>query len=290
MINVGAFMQVATRSTVPRIVSLKNLDTLKTTSVTTRTPVYGPLYDRRGRLIGQRIVSYTSVTVRSTLVTPKTQLYSNTGAGSAFGTPIVDFRYFATPPAQFTPFVSGFQKAYFSLNAFSTSAPTAVVSGPADTYQQAFGAGTISFTRTAPVQLLTGNGRPNGSALSNLLTVHFQTATLMSRLGANSMAFTASSPNDPLVYTSDFFNFGNATDYNFSLILSAPSPSIAFASINPALTNVTGRRSFNTTRTFVTGGFAASSVPEPGEWAMLIAGFGLGGASLRRRAANSVAR
>ena len=126
LINVGAFMQVPTRSAVPRIVSLKNLDTIKTTSVTTRTPVYGPLYDRRGRVIGQRIVSYTSVTVKSTLVTPKTQLYSNTGTSAAVGTPIVDFLYLATPPAQFTPFVSGLQKAYFSLNTVSTSAPTGV--------------------------------------------------------------------------------------------------------------------------------------------------------------------
>ena len=108
-----------TRFAVPRTVTLKNLDTLEATSVTTRTPMYGPVYHRRGRLIGRRTVSYTSATVKSTLVTPKTQLYSTTGASSAFGTPIVDFRYLATPPAQFTPFVSGLQKAYFSLKIVS---------------------------------------------------------------------------------------------------------------------------------------------------------------------------
>ena len=269
---------------------IENLDTLETTSVTARTPVHGPVYDRRGRLIGRKTVSYTSATVKSTLVTPKTQLYSTTGASSAFGTPIVDFRCLATPSVQFTPFVSLLQKAYFSLNTVSTSAPTAVIGGLVNTYLQAFGAGTISFTRTAPVQLHTGNGRPNGPARSNLLTVCFQSATLLAQLGTGSLTFMANSPGDPLVYTSDFPNLGNATDYDFSLTLSAPSPSVTFASITPALTNLTGRRSFNTARTFVTGGFSASSVREPGQWALLIAGFGLVGVSLRRRAAASAAR
>ena len=165
-----------------------------------------------------------------------------------------------------------------------------MIGRPVNTYLQAFGAGTISFTRTAPVQLHTGNGRPNGPARSNLLTVYFQSATLLPHLGTGSLTFMANSPDDPLVYTSDFLNFGNATDYDFSLTLSSPSPSITFASINPALTNVTVRRSFNTTRTFVTGGFAASSVPEPGQWALLIAGCGLVGVSLRRCAAIPAAR
>ncbi len=287
VIDVAVFSQVPTRNAQPRIVSLKNLDTVKTTSVTTKTPVYGPIYDKKGKVIGQKIVSYTSVTVKSTLVTPKTQLYSTSGASTAFATPIVDFRFLASTPVQFAPFVSGVQHAYFSLNATSTSAPVAVA-GPGNHYLQSFGAGTISFTRTVAVQRHKANGTANGPALSNLLTVHFQSATLFTALGSSSLAFTASTPDDAIGFTSDFLNFSNAVDYDFSLILSGSSPAISFAAIDPTLTNVTGRRSFNTTRTFVTGGFSASSVPEPANWALLVAGFGLVGAVARRRKAVGV--
>jgi hypothetical protein len=280
LISVASFTQLPSGSAQPRIVMLKNLDTVKTTSVTVKTPVYAPVLDKKGKIIGQKIIRYNSVTTKSTVVTPETRLYSVSGASTAFATPIVDFRFLATPPVQFAPFVSGNQRAYFALNTTTIQAPVAIGIGE---YAQSFGASYVSFTRTVPVQLKKRSGLPNGPALANLLTVNFQSATLLAKLGSTSMAFLASTPGDALHFTSDFLNFRSATDYDFSLIFSAPSPGVSIAAINPLLTNVTGQRSFNTTRTYATGGYSASSVPEPADWAMLLTGLGMVGLMARRR-------
>jgi hypothetical protein len=278
------FRTIGTRTSTPKIVSLRNLDTLKTTSVTTKTPIYGPLLDKKGMVIGTKIVGYNSTTVKSTVVTPKSQIYSTSGSSTAFATPIVDFDFLVPVSGPFQSLLKGAQKAYFSLNAFSTEAPRKMVHGSTTIYSQAFGPGMISFTRTAPIQLYTQNGKLNGPARSNLLTVTFDVAKLETFGSTTMFSLIGSTPNQNLVYKSDFLGFDNATDFDFSLTMTAASPGLTLAAINPALTNVTGARSLNTTRATVTGGFAANSVPEPQSWALMMLGMGMVGAALRRRA------
>ncbi|MEY2884680.1 MAG: hypothetical protein RL490_2404, partial [Pseudomonadota bacterium] len=263
--------------------SLKNLDTIKTTSVTTKTPVYGPVYDKKGKVIGQKIVSYTSVTTKSTLVTPKMQIYSTNGSSTLFSTPVVNFGYQAPVAAAYAPWVAGPQKAYFSLSAFSSVAPEKYVVGGKTNYSLAFGPGKLSFTRTVPVQLYTWNGKPNGSAKRNLLTVEFSGAVLLTQGSTTTLSLLASTPFQQLTFASDFLNFSNATDYDFALALNGANPALSIASIDPTLTNVTGARSFNTTKAGVSGGFSASAVPEPASWTMLIIGMGMIGGTLRQR-------
>jgi len=54
------------------------------------------------------------------------------------------------------------------------------------------------------------------------------------------------------------------------------------ATVDPTLTNVTGARTLNSFRVSTTGNFAASDVPEPASWGMMILGFAAIG--LARRA------
>ena len=277
------FTPVPARGSTPRIVSLKNLDTLKTTSVTTRTPIYGPLLDKKGKVIGTKIVGYNSTTVKSTLITPKTQIYSTNGTSTAFATPIVNFNYTTAVQSPFRSLLVGTQKAYFSLDAFATQAPVKMMLGSTAFYTQTFGPGKISFTRTVPIQLYTTNHKLNGPARSNLLTINFNTAQLDARGGSTTFSLIGSSPSQILTYSSDFLNFDNATAYDFSLVMTAASPALSIAAVDPTLTNVTGARSFNTAKASVTGAFAANSVPEPASWAMMIVGMGLVGVSLRHR-------
>lgn len=278
------FSTIGTKTSTPKIVSLRNLDTIKTTSVTTKTPIYGPQLDKNGKVIGTKIVGYNSTTVKSTLVTPKSQIYSTNGSSTAFAKPIVNFDFLVPVYGPFQTLLTGRQKAYFSLNAFSTEAPSKMVNGVSITYNQNFGPGTISFTRTAPIQLYTKNGKLNGPARSNLLTVKFNNASLQTFGTVTTFALIGSTPNQDLVYTSDFMAFDNATSYDFALTMTGASPGLTMAGIDPTLTNVTGARTFNTTRASVTGGFAANSVPEPQSWALMIVGMGFVGGALRRRA------
>ena len=277
------FSTIGTKTSTPKIVSLRNLDTIKTTSVTTKTPIYAPVYDKKGKVIGQKIIGYNSTTVKSTLITPKSQIYSTNGASSAFATPIVNFDFLLPVSAPYRSLLKGTQKAYFSLNAFSTQAPSQMSSGSTMIYNQKFGPGTISFTRTAPIQLYTKNGKLNGPARSNLLTIQFDSANLQTFGTITTFALLGSTPSQNLVYTSDFMAFDNATSYDFSLTMTGANPGLTMAAVDPTLTNVTGARTFNTTKASVTGGFAANSVPEPQSWALMILGFGMVGVSLRRR-------
>ena len=277
------FTQLPKKSASSKIVLLKNLDVVKTTSVTTRTPVFGPVRDKKGKVIGTRIVGYSSATTKSTLVTPRSEIYSTNGVSTAFATPIVNFNYIVPVQAPFLPVLVGPQKAFFSLESMSSVTPTKMMVGTSAIYTQIFGPGRISFTRTAPIQLYKAHHQPNGAARSNLLTISFNSAELVATGGGTIFSLLGSTPAQTLTYTSDFLNFDNATDYDFSLVMTAASSALSIAALDPTLTNVAGARTFNTTRADVTGGFAASAVPEPQNWALLIAGFGLVGVAARRR-------
>jgi hypothetical protein len=271
------------QGTQSKIILYRNQDSIKTKSNITRTPVYGPVYNKAGLLIGTKIIKYNSSTVKSTTITPRSQLMTTDGKSTALSSPIVNFRFLASLPAVYRPMLSGDQNAYFELSAFSTSAP--VIGG--GLVSQSFDSGTIKFTRTVPIQLLSLAGQAIGSPKSNLLTITFGNAVLAGQFGGRSSTLSAASQNSAITFTSDFLSFSKATDTDFSLALNAAGVPITRASINASLTNVTGLTSLASTRSNVTGTFGASAVPEPASWAMMISGFALIG--WRRRAQRVVA-
>ena len=277
----------------------KNEDVVKTTTTTTKTPVYAtvtvpvyttvktPVYDAKGKLTGytstkvqtgtttqQKLTGYNVVTTKSTAVTPRTRLYTTDGSSTAAATPVV-FDYTHAPAGSFAAALTGDQNALFSLSTTSTSAP--VLSN--GVFTQAFGPGSLSFIRTTP---LTGAG---GTPLSNLLTVGFDSLTLTARAGGTQYWLTAKTPENGIGYTSDFLRFtfpGQDSAFEFSL-LGWGGSGFAIAALDPALTNVTGARTLNTFRSNAQGVLSASAVPEPATWALMILGFGMVGGALRRR-------
>jgi hypothetical protein len=272
-----------TQGTQSKIILYKNQDSIKTKTITTRTPVYGPAYNKDGRLIGTKFIRYNSSSVKSTTITPRSQLVTTDGKSAALSTPIVNFRFLASLPAAYRPMLSGNQNAYFELNAFSSSAP---VNG-GGLASQSFDSGTIKFIRTVPIQLFSLAGQAIGGPKSNLLTITFGNAVLAGQFGGTSSTLSAASQNSAITFTSDFLSFSKATDTDFSLAFNAAGVPITRALINASLTNVTGLTSLASTRSNVTGTFGASAVPEPASWAMMISGFALIG--WRRRARRVVA-
>jgi hypothetical protein len=293
------------RGLTPKILYYKNEDVLKTTSVTTRTPIYTtvqvpvyrtvtvPVYDRRGNVIGsrttqvqdgtqsvQKITGYNTVVTKSTHVTPKAELYTTNGSTATPAAVPVAFTYLTTPGRW--PALAGTQNALFSLSAVSTMAAQQVGS----TYGQLFDSGIIAFRRVVPLYRVNSHGVRVSGPLDNLLTVTFTNAILMTARGGSTMSFTTSSSGTSTInFTSDFVSFtqpGFTPNFDFSLAGTASNVGMSLAAIDPALTNVTGARSLNTFRTSTVGSFSASSpAPEPATWGMMVAGFGLAGAAIR---------
>ena len=317
---------VPVRGAVPKLGYYKNEDVVKTTGVTVKTPhtvttsvktativnvttyVFKPVTTKdpiTGKSTTKQVrtavvtptpvtttkfvatTTYTSVTTYSTKITPKAELYSTIGSGSALGSPVFNFSYLSDNTPQFNaylqPKLAGLQKAATTLHAVSTSA--AVINGSSIT--QVFDSGSLSFARTAPIFTLGKHPRP----LSNLLKVVFTNATLYGTLGSTSFTLDASTPTSTITYTSDFLNFQNTFNNDFSLTFNAASPALAV--MKHALTannqtNVTGAHSLRSTRATFAGQFAASSVPEPAMWSLMLAGFAMIGLRRRRAPSRSV--
>jgi hypothetical protein len=285
----------------PKTLYYKNEDLIKTTSTTTKTPIYGtvttpvyttvkkPIYDSKGKVTGYTstkvqtgtttattIIGYNSVTTKSTKITPKSQVYTTaTGTGTTPGATPVLLSFSTAPYARYRNALAGEQSALFSFAAASTSAPV-LTNG---LFSQSFGPGTLSFTRTAPIL------SPVGAALTNLLKVSFDSIDLFAPKSGSQFWLTAKTGTSNISYSSDFFSFtrpGIDTAYEFSLLGSGASP-ITLASIDPTLTNVTGARSLTTFRGNEVGVLGVSAVPEPAAWAMMLIGFGGLGSTLRRQ-------
>jgi hypothetical protein len=149
------------------------------------------------------------------------------------------------------------QDARLSVDFISTTGTTA---GSGTGRVQAFGSGTISILRSAPL-----------SGLSNLLSVTFTNAELDADQNSGSFTFK-SNQDSSITYTSDFLSFGNITGADFSFSFSGASPKFSAA---------LGSSSVNT-RFSGTGTFAATAgVPEISTWGMLFIGFGAVGALMR---------
>jgi hypothetical protein len=137
-------------------------------------------------------------------------------------------------------------------------------------------AGSLVFTTLSAITLY---GK-TFAAGSNLLTATFSAATLTGS-SANASFSDATSANGSIAYSSDFLSFLPTVDKDFSVALTSISPGISRANANSAL---------NTFSAVASGNFSGDPaprpsfpVPEAATWAMFICGFGLMGATLRRR-------
>ncbi len=267
---VAAFTEAASHGSIAKILYYKNEDVLKTTSATVKTPIY----NAKGKITG-----YNSVTTKSTAVTPKAELYTTNGSSTAKSAAAVRFSL-DVPYGAFTGISDVPQAALFSFSALSTSAPV-LTDG---LFSQTFDSGTLSFTRATPLFALDAFGHATGPALTNLLTVTFTDAVFTASQNGVTIGFAANTPDSTINFTSDFRQFTKAdwlSNFDFALAGNAASVSMARATVDPALTNVTGTRTLNSFRVATTGTFAASAVPEPASWAMMLIGFAAIGAARR---------
>lgn len=133
--------------------------------------------------------------------------------------------------------------------------------------------GTLNFTSLAAT---TFNGRTG----TNLLTATFTGGAVTGLVGGSVASFVNSQPPSGVVFTSDFFNFSNSTARDISIAINAINPLIAAGAGGMATFDGTASGTFGTDD----AGGIGSTVPEPASWAMMIVGFGLVGATARRRA------
>jgi len=301
---VANFIQAPAKGSLAKILYYKNEDVLKTTSTTVKTPIYTtitvpvyttvktPIYNSKGQITGytskqvqtgtttqQKLTGYSSVTTKSTAITPKAELFTTNGSATTKSAAPVKFSL----DVDSGPFAATFsqpQDALFSLSAISTTAPI-LGSG---VFDQLFDSGTLSFTRTAPLYRLDAFGHHVGPALTNLLTVTFTNAMLTATANGVTIGFTANTPDSSINFTSDFRQFTRPdwlTNFDFAIAGNASSVKLTRAIVDPTLTNVTGVRSLNSFRVSMSGTFAASPVPELASWAMMLIGFGAIGAARR---------
>ena len=169
--------------------------------------------------------------------------------------------------------------AQFTLNATTTATPTALLSG--FSFQNNL-AGSFSFISTSAITVGATTFAPG----ANLLSGTFSQATIVGQTLGTSGSLSASTPGGFIVYTSDFLNFDNTTNRDLSLSLTAITSLVS--NVNKGLNSATGKalRSFRATST---GSFSSDPaplvtvVPEPQTWGLMIIGFVMVGATLRRR-------
>ena len=148
----------------------------------------------------------------------------------------------------------------------------------AGTYIQPLGAGGFSLRTTAPITVY----HTTYATGSNLLTGTFSNSALVGKKGSTSAKINADNTTetgDSLFLTSDFLNIAPSADVDAAFQLTAITPKLIAAANSP----------LSDFRAASGGQFSsdpsptAAAVPEPASWALMLAGFGLAGASLRRR-------
>lgn len=131
---------------------------------------------------------------------------------------------------------------------------------------QEFDGGTFSLTALSPVTFLGATG-------VNILSGAFTTATLSGELRGAAPTFSVSIPQSAIASASDFYPSNQFTLTNFSLGMSDANRGLRLAA-NGRIANFTA----SSVGTFG----ATSAIPEPATWALMIIGFGMVGASVRR--------
>lgn len=169
--------------------------------------------------------------------------------------------------------LTGLLSAHVSVN-FVSNLGTTAGSTPGSLVQlfDTVGAGSITFT------LDNAAAEGNGTR-TDLLTVSFTNAELDASQGDGSLTFK-SNANSVITFSSDFLDFSNVVDKDFSFSFSGASPTFsATPGSSGRNTNFSGSGTFaSDPAPLVIGG-----VPEPASWAMMLGGFGLMGMTLRTR-------
>lgn len=182
--------------------------------------------------------------------------------------------YFTLGVAGLPDDLTDLQDAQLSVNFVSTLGTTAgALTGSRVQQFDTSTSGSITFTRT------TAAAEGNGSR-TDLLTVSFTNAELDANQGDGSFTFK-SNTDSVITFSSDFLDFSNVVDKDFSF---------SFSGANPTFSSTIGSSGRNTTFSG-SGTFASNpaplaiggSVPEPASWTMMLGGFGLLGLKLRTR-------
>ena len=200
----------------------------------------------------------------------------STGSASTLGAAHVKFSFLQPALA---PAVTGV-KALFLFSGTSAAGNPADLSG--GFLFQDLTSGSFSFTSSTNIMV----GSHLYLAGSNLLSGTFVGGGIAGGNGATSGGVSAStSGGDTITYTSDFLNFSSTVSRDWAL---------AFTAANPILARASATSSLRTFRATTGGNFGSDPVPltfvpEPGVWAMLIAGLGLVGVQMRRRTRHTVA-
>ena len=160
---------------------------------------------------------------------------------------------------------------------------------PSENPAQSFGgflvqnsiAGSFSFFSTAPITI----GGTFYAPGSNLLSGTFSDAAIAGQRNGSSGSFSGSTfAGGSLNYTSDFLNFTNTVNSDFSISLTSIT-----SLLQAAPTNGVPNRALRDFRAVAGGTFSTepapliSAVPEPSTWFMMLLGFGAVGAAIRRR-------
>ncbi|WP_235927745.1 PEPxxWA-CTERM sorting domain-containing protein [Sandarakinorhabdus rubra] len=208
-----------------------------------------------------------------------TMQYTDSGASgwslSTIGTQSV----FVTVNDIFTGASIGVGTANFLFNGTGTSF---AVNTSGDDWSQAFTGGTLSLISTSAIGTIASG--------TNLLSLTWTGGSLDATIPGTVGSARVSLPGGAFSnVTSGVFDFPPARLLDFSIALSNATPCITFAEVAcPVRGGVGGENlpdsgevRFSNFTASQQGGFTAA-VPEPGTWAMMLAGFGLVGLARRR--------
>ena len=201
-----------------------------------------------------------------------------TGTANTPGAALVRFSFLQPLISDYVSNVS----ALFTYNAVIARGTAATTSG--SSLNQTITSGSFSFVTTSAITVGGPNFTPHTYAAgSNLLSGTFTSSTLF---GQGSSASTSSSTlaGSIVTFTSDFLDFSNTISRDRGLTLTAINPALSkHSGLNGALSSfrATAGGQFSSDPAPLINGLAV--VPEPNMWLLMIGGFGLVGASARRR-------
>lgn len=199
---------------------------------------------------------------------------TSTASGTAPGAATVNFSFIASALA---PFVTNVQALYTLNGTIAANTPAQSFNGTF--FQNGFN-GTFSFVTVAPITVQgVGLVTTTYAAGSNLLSGTFSNGTISGSGSAGGSA-ASGAPNTNISFTSDFLDFSSSTLFDRAQSLTATNPTFGLAT-NGALRSFRAVAGGSWSANPVPKAFAA--VPEPASWAMLVMGFGIVGATVRRR-------